>query len=41
MSEKGKTRVLVLGGGFGGMYTAIHLDKTFGRDPNIEITLVN
>jgi NADH dehydrogenase len=36
-----KKRILILGGGFGGVYAARHLDKTLGRDPNIEITLVN
>jgi len=41
MSEQSKTRILILGGGFGGIYTAMHLDKTLGRQPNIEITLVN
>src|ERR687884_527970 len=41
MSMNNKTRILILGGGFGGMYTAIHLDKTLARDPVIEITLVN
>ena len=41
MSEQRKTRVLILGGGFGGMYTAMYLDTALGRDPNVEITLVN
>src|ERR1700737_401734 len=36
-----KTRVLVLGGGFGGLYAALHLDKTIARDPDIEGTLVS
>ncbi len=36
-----KTRVLVLGGGFGGLYAALHLDKTIARDPDIEVTLVS
>ena len=35
------TRILVLGGGFGGIHAAIHLEKTFGRYPNVEITLVS
>jgi len=34
-------RVLVLGGGFGGLYAALDLQKHLGRDPDIEITLVN
>ncbi|HTW93319.1 MAG TPA: NAD(P)/FAD-dependent oxidoreductase, partial [Tepidisphaeraceae bacterium] len=41
MSEQRKTRILILGGGFGGTYTAVHLDKAIGRDPDVEITLVN
>ena len=36
-----KTRVLILGGGFGGLYAALHLDKTIARDPDIEVTLVS
>lgn len=36
-----KTRILILGGGFGGLYTALNLDKTLARRSDIEITLVN
>src|SRR4029450_4920907 len=36
-----KTNILILGGGVGGLYTALELEKQFGDDPNIEITLVN
>ena len=39
MSEK--KRILILGGGFGGLYTALHLEKTLARDPNVTVTLVN
>jgi NADH dehydrogenase len=35
------TRILILGSGFGGLYTAMHLEKTLARDPSIEITLIN
>src|SRR5262245_34591060 len=35
------TRILILGGGFGGLYTALELEKSLARDPNTEITLVN
>src|SRR3990172_1752051 len=35
------TRILILGGGFGGLYTALELEKSVGADPNVEITLVN
>src|SRR3954464_11438645 len=36
-----KTRIVILGGGFGGIYTALRLEKTLGRDSDVEITLVN
>jgi NADH dehydrogenase len=39
--SSGKTRILILGGGFGGVYTARHLEKLCGRRPDIEITLVS
>ncbi len=35
------TQIVILGAGFGGLYTAMELDKTLARDPNVEITLVN
>ena len=35
------TRVLILGGGFGGLYAAMELEKTLGKSPGVEITLVN
>lgn len=34
-------RILILGGGFGGLYTALNLEKTLARDSDIEITLIN
>jgi NADH dehydrogenase len=36
-----KTDVLIVGGGFGGFYAALHFDKTIARDRNIEVTLVS
>ena len=39
MSEK--KRILILGGGFGGLYTALHLEKTLARDEDVTVTLVN
>ena len=36
-----KTRILVLGGGFGGVYAALHLERQFGSDAAVEITLVS
>src|SRR3954466_11804424 len=37
---KGKVRVLILGGGFGGIYTALRLEKALQAD-EAEITLVS
>ncbi|HET9491878.1 MAG TPA: FAD-dependent oxidoreductase [Methylomirabilota bacterium] len=34
-------RILILGGGFGGVYTAMTLEKLLARDAKVEITLVN
>jgi NADH dehydrogenase len=34
-------RILILGGGFSGLYTALELEKKFDRSAEIEITLVN
>src|SRR6201987_26898 len=36
-----KSRIVVLGGGFGGVYAAIHLEKLLGSEPGIEICLVS
>lgn len=33
--------VVILGGGFGGVSTAQHLDQLFSRDPRLEVTLVS
>jgi NADH:ubiquinone reductase (H+-translocating) len=37
----GKTRIAIIGGGFAGTATALHLEKTFRRDPSVEITLID
>ena len=34
-------RVLILGAGFGGLYTALGLEKTVARDPGVQVTIVN
>src|SRR5512146_3100049 len=36
-----KHRILILGGGFGGLYTALELERLLAKDPSVEITLVN
>lgn len=35
------SRVVIVGGGFAGVYTALGLDKTLGYHPHLEITLVD
>src|SRR5215208_1082446 len=41
MKERRRTRILILGGGFAGLYAAIELEKGLARDPGVEVTLVN
>src|SRR4051794_28215169 len=41
MSNIATTRIVILGGGFAGLYAALELEKTLARDPDVEITLVN
>jgi NADH:ubiquinone reductase (H+-translocating) len=41
MQDTAVKQVVILGGGFGGVYTAMYLEKIFGRRANVEITLVN
>src|ERR1700751_2942157 len=36
-----KKRILILGGGFGGTYTARHLERLCKRRPDVEIVLVS
>src|SRR3954467_3687193 len=36
-----KKRILILGGGFGGTYAALRLQKKLAKDPDVEITLVS
>jgi len=36
-----KKRIVILGGGFGGVYAAIHLEKLLVRDRSVEICLVS
>ena len=40
MADRSK-RILILGGGFGGLYTALELEKSLAQDSSLEITLVN
>ena len=41
MPEQRITRIVILGGGFGGLSAARELERLLARDPNVEITLVN
>ena len=38
---KPRTRMLILGGGFAGVYTALALERRFRSEPSVEITLVS
>src|SRR5262245_15971 len=40
-SHAPKTRILILGGGFGGVYTARHLERLCKRRADVEIVLVS
>ncbi|QNI31668.1 NAD(P)/FAD-dependent oxidoreductase [Alloacidobacterium dinghuense] len=41
MSARTRKQVLILGGGFGGLYTALGLEQTLARDSDVQVTLVN
>lgn len=41
MTEQKRKRIVILGGGFGGVYTAKHLESALGRSDDFEIILVN
>ncbi len=41
MSSEPRQRIVILGGGFGGLYTALFLEKALARDSSLEVTLVN
>lgn len=41
LDRSGKARILILGGGFGGVYTARHLEKLFAKSSDVEIVLVS
>jgi NADH dehydrogenase len=39
--SNGKPRILILGGGFGGMYAALEFERALAEGADIEVTLVN
>ncbi len=41
MTADKQTKVIILGGGFGGLYAAMHLDHVLDRYPELEVTLIN
>jgi NADH dehydrogenase len=41
MSTTEPVRIVILGGGFGGLYTALHMERTLARDAGVQVTLVN
>ncbi len=41
MEERSVQKVLILGAGFAGLYTALHLDRLLEKDAPVEITLVD
>ena len=40
-SDRQRTRILVLGGGFGGIYAALRFEKALAGNTSLEVTLVN
>jgi len=34
-------KIVILGGGFGGLYAALELERSLARHPNLEVTLIN
>jgi NADH dehydrogenase len=41
MQGEARTRIVILGGGFGGIYAALRLEKALARGAGLEVTLVN
>jgi NADH:quinone reductase (non-electrogenic) len=41
MNKQQRKRIVILGGGFAGIYTARHLEKALGRRDDFEIVLIN
>src|SRR6266436_2492188 len=41
ISKSPKKRIVILGGGFGGVYAALHLERLLARKPEVEVCLVS
>jgi NADH:ubiquinone reductase (H+-translocating) len=41
MASEKKTQILILGGGFGGLYAALRLDRTLAKNSDCQVTLVS
>ena len=41
MADTDPKRVLIVGGGFAGVYAAVELERLLKRDPSVEVTIVN
>ncbi|MEW5975997.1 MAG: NAD(P)/FAD-dependent oxidoreductase [Acidobacteriota bacterium] len=39
--NESRTRIVILGAGFAGLYAALELEKTLAREADVEVTLVN
>jgi len=40
MTEAARKKIVIVGGGFGGIYAALELDKWLFRFPNVDVTIV-
>ena len=41
ISKSAKKQIVILGGGFGGVYAALRLERLLAREPGVEICLVS
>ena len=41
ISKPAKKRIVILGGGFGGVYAALHLEKLLASEPEVEVCLIS
>lgn len=41
MDTSARKRIVILGGGFGGLYAALSLDRTVARHPDVEVLLID